>query len=387
MDIATEQPLVTTVIPTYRRPLWLRRAILSALQQSYPHILVLVCDNASGDETEEVVRRLAEKDPRVRYYRHATNAGSYNNFNYGIRNVTTPFFSLLSDDDVLLPDFYHQSLHALKQFPEAMFACMATMVMDPDGNVVSKPVLAEKTRLIDAAEGLTGPRLRPIPAAWTAILFRTHVRDTIGMIDADAGPFADGSYVMHAAARFPFVDVPGMGATLIAHQASTSGTMKPVDGEWLYWWENMIRRIEVDQAVPDRARVRLRTKEVMDILAFDLGKIAIQQVMKSLSAGNLVYAGRAAVGAKECGYPLISRILTVIVQAERWTHLVRPALWIVRAIRRALHCRERSYLNRRFAHERAEIMRLQNMACCDEQVTATEDKLLIKSFALNKSRQ
>lgn len=377
MDIATEQPRITTIIPTYRRPLWLRRAVLSALQQSYPHIIVLVCDNASDDETEEVVRRLAEKDPRVRYYQHPTNVGSYNNFNYGIRNVTTPFFSLLSDDDVLMPDFYHQSLQALEQFPEAMFACMATMVMDPDSNVVCEPVLAEKRRLINAAEGLTGMWLRPIPAAWTAILFNTRVRDTIGMIDTDAGPFADGSYVMHAAARFPFVDVPGVGAALIAHQASTSGTMKAVDGEWLRWWENMIRRIETDQAVPNGARVRLRTKEVMDILAFDLGKIAIQQVMKSLSAGNLVYAGRAAVGAKECGYPLISGLLTIIVLAERWTHLVRPVLWVFRAIRRALHRRERSNLNHRFTNERAEVMRLERMACCDEQVTATEDKLLI----------
>ncbi|MCR4298181.1 MAG: glycosyltransferase, partial [Gallionella sp.] len=102
------KPVITTIIPTYRRPVLLRRAILSALHQTYPHVRVCVYDNASGDETESVVdetesvvKEIARHDPRVKYHRHPRNIGSYNNFNYGIREVETEFFSLLSDDDVL----------------------------------------------------------------------------------------------------------------------------------------------------------------------------------------------------------------------------------------------------------------------------------------------
>lgn len=49
---------ITTVLPTYCRPALLRRAILSALGQKFSDIQVLVLDNASGDETEAVVREL-----------------------------------------------------------------------------------------------------------------------------------------------------------------------------------------------------------------------------------------------------------------------------------------------------------------------------------------
>jgi glycosyltransferase involved in cell wall biosynthesis len=325
-------------------------------------LLILVCDNASDDETEEVVRQLAQKDSRVHYHRHATNVGSYNNFNYGINSVKTPFFSLLSDDDLLLPDFYRRAMQVLEHFPDAMFACMPTMVVDADCNVVSKPVLVETTRLNFPAEGLTGPKLRPIPEAWTGILFRTDVRDSIGVIDSDAGPFADGAYVMHAAARFAFVDVPGVGAVLMAHEASTSGTVKPVDGEWVSWWDRMIRRIETDNAVPVAARARLRTREVLNIAAFNIRKIAILQVLKSVSAGNIVYAKRAAAGAKECGYPFVSRMLELLVLTERWTRLVRPALWCVSKFRKALHHRVQSHLNQHYAGERALIMNLHTMA-------------------------
>ncbi len=52
-------PQITTVIPTYRRPKLLRRAIESVLAQTYPHLKVTVFDNASGDETPEVVAELA----------------------------------------------------------------------------------------------------------------------------------------------------------------------------------------------------------------------------------------------------------------------------------------------------------------------------------------
>jgi glycosyltransferase involved in cell wall biosynthesis len=59
---------ITTVIPTYRRPRLLSRAIRSVLSQNYPHLEVHVYDNGSGDGTPQVVAELAERDPRVKYH-------------------------------------------------------------------------------------------------------------------------------------------------------------------------------------------------------------------------------------------------------------------------------------------------------------------------------
>ena len=85
------EPQITTVIPTYRRPKLLRRAIQSVLNQTYPHFLVCVYDNASGDETEEVVAEIAHRDSRVRYHRYPENIGLVRNFAYGAAQVVTPF--------------------------------------------------------------------------------------------------------------------------------------------------------------------------------------------------------------------------------------------------------------------------------------------------------
>ena len=132
--------VITTVIPTYRRPQLLRRAVLSVLNQTYPHVLVCVYDNASGDDTENVVMDMMKKDARIRYYRHPENIGSYPNFNYGIRHVQTPFFSLLSDDDLLAPQFYEETMKAFQLYPQAMMACMPTLVVDTQLNIMTRPI-------------------------------------------------------------------------------------------------------------------------------------------------------------------------------------------------------------------------------------------------------
>src|SRR4030067_3693919 len=110
MNNSKAEPFITAIIPTYRRPKLLRRAVLSVLNQTYPHLRVCVYDNASGDETEEVVAELMQKDSRVRYHRHPENIGLFNNFNYGLQEIETSFFSLLSDDDVLVPTFYENTI-------------------------------------------------------------------------------------------------------------------------------------------------------------------------------------------------------------------------------------------------------------------------------------
>ena len=115
------QPVITTVIPTYRRPQLLKRAVLSVLSQTYPNLKVCIYDNASGDATVEVVKELSQKDARVNYYCHPYNIGSFHNFYFGLNRVDTPYFSMLSDDDILLPDFYEKALAGFKNTQRPYF--------------------------------------------------------------------------------------------------------------------------------------------------------------------------------------------------------------------------------------------------------------------------
>ena len=87
-----DQPLITIILPTYQRPLMLKRAIQSVLNQTYPNYQVCIYDNASGDQTASVVKNLITSGANIRYHRHLTNIGILENFQYGLKRVDTPFF-------------------------------------------------------------------------------------------------------------------------------------------------------------------------------------------------------------------------------------------------------------------------------------------------------
>ena len=134
-----EKPMITTIIPTYRRPDMLRRAIKSVLNQTYRNLQVCVYDDASGDETASVVAELQKEDSRVKYFCHPKNIGGDENYVYGMGHVDTPFFSFLADDDVLLPNFYQLAMDNFNKYPDAMLFAGTTIPMSNDGGILNRP--------------------------------------------------------------------------------------------------------------------------------------------------------------------------------------------------------------------------------------------------------
>ena len=60
------ESLVTVIVPTYNRSWGLRRAVESVLVQTFPNFQLLIVDDASTDETEQVARWLPPPSPRCR---------------------------------------------------------------------------------------------------------------------------------------------------------------------------------------------------------------------------------------------------------------------------------------------------------------------------------
>lgn len=105
------KPIVSVVLPTYRRPELLRRAIRSVLAQSHADFELLVVDDASGDETPQVVAGF--KDPRIRYLRQMRNAGAAAARNLAIAEARGEFLAFQDDDDIWLRDRLAVQLDAL----------------------------------------------------------------------------------------------------------------------------------------------------------------------------------------------------------------------------------------------------------------------------------
>jgi len=248
--VPDSKPLITTIIPTYRRPRVLQRAIKSVLAQTYPHFQVCVYDNASGDETATVVRALAKADPRVKYHCHPENVGGFKNFAYGMERVDTPFFSFLSDDDIVLPKFYERALEGFAKYPEALSSGLATIIVNEKGKVLQIPVLDWQPGLYTPPEGLLAT-LKYGEPTWTAILYRREVRERIGGLDEEVGAASDLDLALRVSGRFPVVISWEPGAVAVAHVISES---RPNLGSTWPGWLKMIRNLTEDERIPCEVR-------------------------------------------------------------------------------------------------------------------------------------
>ena len=96
----SKQPVVSVVIPTYNRAELVLRAINSVLGQTYQNLEIVVVDDYSQDNTEEVVTAI--KDKRINYHRHDSNQGGSAARNTGIEQARGQYIAFLDSDDVWL---------------------------------------------------------------------------------------------------------------------------------------------------------------------------------------------------------------------------------------------------------------------------------------------
>lgn len=106
------------VVPCYRYGHFLKECVESALTQPMRDIRVLIIDDASPDNTNEVAADLARQDARVNVLRHAINKGNIATFNEGIEWACADYFLLLSADDYLLPGALGRAIALMDQHPE-----------------------------------------------------------------------------------------------------------------------------------------------------------------------------------------------------------------------------------------------------------------------------
>ena len=115
------RPELTIAIPTYNRAEELRGCLKRVFEYSKrKSIEILVSDNASSDNTMEVVKELQEIHPEMLYFRNDENLGFDGNFLNCFERASGKYIWLLSDDDILLPGAIESVLEGCKINPVCM---------------------------------------------------------------------------------------------------------------------------------------------------------------------------------------------------------------------------------------------------------------------------
>ena len=127
--IDSHADLISVVIPTKNRAQRLVKAVISAQQQIGVTLEILIVDDASTDNTEAVVKSLADNDVRVKYFRHHQSIGGGAARNTGIENSTGALVAFLDDDDEWYSNKLKVQLELLKSEPLAVAASCSFLLI------------------------------------------------------------------------------------------------------------------------------------------------------------------------------------------------------------------------------------------------------------------
>ena len=94
-----ERPTVSVIIPTYNRAYLIDRSIQSVLNQTYQDFELIVVDDGSTDNTEDIIRQFQEKDKRIKYIKYDKNKGGSAARNTGIKNSVRKYIAFQDSDD------------------------------------------------------------------------------------------------------------------------------------------------------------------------------------------------------------------------------------------------------------------------------------------------
>lgn len=272
-------PKITAIIPTFKRPQLLKRAIESILKQTYSEFQICVYDNASNDETAEVVLALQKTDSRIKYHCHPENIGMIGNYAYALSQVQTPFFSILSDDDLALPTFFETALEGFNRHPDAMFSAGSTIVVSKKEGIVDDAVESwPREGYFTPDDGSVLMIGRWIPPQ--GIVLRSDVIRQIPI--ATSNPVAwDCDFLLQIAARHPIFISKKACAIFLRHDDSFSSQQS--GKRWREAFGKMIERMAEERAIPEERRTLLLKHLSLYLKRYNYHSIRHSVVIKQFS--------------------------------------------------------------------------------------------------------
>ena len=128
-------PRLSVGLPVYNGSPYLAESIEAILGQTFEDFELVISDNASTDDTQEIGRSFEKQDSRVRYFRQPRNIGLSPNHNFCAEQARGGLFKWASNDDLYARDLLEKCVAALDEYPQVVLAHSYTAMIDGAGKV------------------------------------------------------------------------------------------------------------------------------------------------------------------------------------------------------------------------------------------------------------
>jgi len=144
MIVNNNQPLVSICIPTYNGALYLKETLLSAINQTYKNLEIIITDDHSTDNTLEICEDFAKKDSRIKVYKNSKNLGLVGNWCESVNKATSNWIKFLFQDDLFELDCVERMINAALKFKVDFVICDREYFFEDNFNPRVKKFYEEK---------------------------------------------------------------------------------------------------------------------------------------------------------------------------------------------------------------------------------------------------
>ncbi|NOR71688.1 MAG: glycosyltransferase [Methylomarinum sp.] len=192
------QPLVSIILPTYNRATLLPKAITSILTQTHRHLELIVIDDNSIDNTQEIIHSF--NDPRIQYYKNSTNLKLPRALNHGFSKAKGDYLTWTSDDNVFSTEAIEKMLATLeesnKDFVYADYFLFSDL--DSKGQPLNPYQINQSSEL----------QLEKGNHIGACFMYSRKIYEYIGDYDPDLILVEDYDYFIRIAKHFSFIHLP-----------------------------------------------------------------------------------------------------------------------------------------------------------------------------------
>ena len=124
---------VSVIIPAYNNETYIEKCLQSVTEQSYENLEILVINDGSSDQTEELIREAQQQDKRIQLFTQK-NSGVSVSRNRGINTATGDYLTFVDADDYIGKDYIRDLVNLAEEKDADMVICGLKMV-DEQGKV------------------------------------------------------------------------------------------------------------------------------------------------------------------------------------------------------------------------------------------------------------
>lgn len=107
--------LISIIIPAYNNGIYINKCIESILNQTYRNIEIIIINDCSTDNTEDIIKKYLTKDNRIAYYYNEKNMGVGYTRNKGIELAKGKYIYFLDSDDYIEPTAISDLYNGIKE--------------------------------------------------------------------------------------------------------------------------------------------------------------------------------------------------------------------------------------------------------------------------------